>query len=99
MLLACLNSDERARLEEIRRTDRFVDETLRQCQRILESSQFERVQERMVGFLGFVVGKKLLGYESDIKEVIIAIHVFHAPADYNSAENARVRVAAGSLRA
>jgi len=93
-----LDSRERAQLEGLRQTDPFVAETLRECEHILASGYFARVHQEMRDFLGFVVGKKLLGRESEIKEVTVAVHVFHETADYDSAESARIRVAAASLR-
>src|SRR5262249_37218150 len=91
-------SNEQARLNELRQTDPFVDATLRQLARILESATFLRVRENARGFLMFVVGKKLLGCESEIKELTVAMQVFGKSADYDCAGNSMVRVAAENLR-
>src|SRR5437868_3065759 len=98
MSMSYFEPKEQARLNELRQSDPFVDAALRQVARILESETLLRVRENARGFLMFVVGKKLLGCESEIKEITVAIQVFGKPADYDCSENATVRVAAENLR-
>ncbi len=93
-----LSSAERERLDGLRLADSAVDDALRQVDRILASPKFERVQRNARDFLGFVVAKKLLGRDDEIKEVTIAIHVYGEPADYDPAENTKIRMAGCDLR-
>ena len=93
-----LDPKEQAQLQALRLTDSFVDETLRQLDRILASPQFERVQQRAKDFLGFVVAKKLLNSVDDIKEMTIALRVWKEDTDFNPILNNKIRVAAGDLR-
>jgi TolB-like protein len=93
-----LNPEERAKLEELRAADCFVEQVLRQLYRILASQKFARVQQNAKDFLGFIVAKQLLGLAEQIKETTIAVAVYGEPADFNPAESAKVRVAAGDLR-
>src|SRR3989442_7811832 len=81
--MAYLDQAEEAQLETLRKTQPFANEVLRQCARILESHAFSRTQQRARDFLSFVVAKKLLRREAEIKETTIAIHVHEEPADYN----------------
>jgi hypothetical protein len=91
-------TDDQAQLAALRARDSKVDEALSQLERILGSRKFSRVQQHTRDFLIFVVTKKLLGQEDHIKETTIAIYVFHEPADYNTAESSKIRVAARELR-
>jgi TolB-like protein len=93
-----LTCAERAQLDELRHRDPFVRETLRQVERIVSSRGFDRVQQRPKDFLAYVVAKTLLGCADQIKETTIALSVFGESADFNPAETAKVRVAAGDLR-
>jgi TolB-like protein len=93
-----LTSDERATLGALRLRDSFVRESLAQVDRILASPYFARVQQKPKDFLGYVVAKTLLGKADEIKETTIAMAVFGESADFNPAETAKVRVAAGDLR-
>ena len=88
-----LTPAERAQLEDRRKVEPFVDETLRQVERILASPTFERVQEKARNFLVFVVTMKLAGKADEIKETTVAIYVFDEPPDFNPAETAKVRMA------
>jgi hypothetical protein len=93
-----ISSAEQTQLEALVQTDSFVKETIDQCDRILASRTFGRVQKEARAFLDFIVKKRLLGGHDEIKEVIIAIHVFNESPDYNPAESTKIRVAAGNLR-
>jgi TolB-like protein len=97
-LMDYLDQSERTRLEELRLVSPFVREALEQLARILASPKFCRVQQKAKDLLGFVVSKALLGQADHIKETTLAIYVFHEPADFNPAESAKVRVAAGDVR-
>src|SRR5213593_3324970 len=90
--------NEQAKLNRLRKADPLVEATLRQVTRIHESETFLRVRENARGFLIFVVGKKLLGRESEIKEITLAMQVFGKSADYDCSGNSTVRVAAEGLR-
>jgi TolB-like protein len=96
--MAYLDQAEKAQLETLRETQPFANEVLRQCARILDSHTFSRTQKRARDFLSFVVAKKLLGREAEIKETTIAIHVHEEPTDYDPAESSTIRVAAAALR-
>src|ERR1051326_3984543 len=92
-----LEPAEKAQLDELQHINSFVEETLVQCERILSSRAFTRVHQETKEFLQFVVAKTLLERNSEIKEVTIAISVFH-DLRYDTAQNAKVRVAAANLR-
>lgn len=94
----CLGLAERSELQKLRLAEPFVDEALRQLDRILASQTFARVQRRAKTFLRFVVAKKLLGDADQIKEMTIAISVFHESAEFNPMESSKVRVAGSDLR-
>lgn len=70
----------------------------RQLERILSSPGFAR-NERLSGFLRFVVERHLEGRDPELKETVIAIEVFGRPPDYNPKQDAVVRIEAGRLRA
>ena len=93
-----LNQAERAELGTRRQKDPFVEDVLRQRDRVLASRTFQRVQKLARDFLSFVISMKLLGKETGIKEATVAIQVFHLPSDYNTAESTRIREAARNLR-
>lgn len=93
-----LSPAERTQLEELRGADSFVEQVLCQFYRILASQKFARVHQNAKDFLGFIVAKQLLGLADQIKETTIAVNVYGEPADFNPAECAKVRVAAGDLR-
>jgi len=93
-----LSQQERADLKARQLADSFVDETVRQLDRIHTSETFRRAQKHAKDFLGFIVTQKLLGREEVIKEVTIAIHAYGESANYSPTERSTVRVAAGTLR-
>ena len=93
-----LTAAERAQLEELRRRDPFVRETLQQVDRIVTSGRFDRVQQRAKDFLGYVVAKTLLGQADQIKETTVALSVFGESTDFNPAETSKIRVAGADLR-
>jgi TolB-like protein len=93
-----LKPAERSQLQKARFAEPSIDETIRQLDRILASRTFARVQRRAKDFLGFVVAKKLLGHTDRVKEMTIAICVFHESAEFDPLESSKVRVAASDLR-
>jgi TolB-like protein len=93
-----LSHEERQNLKALEAQDRFVRDVLAQSSRIAASRTFARVRDELRNFLAFVVAKKLLGLDSQVKEVTVAIAVFDEPADYDPAESSRVREAAKNLR-
>src|SRR6266568_8715913 len=93
-----LSEKEQAELSALRLAKPFVDDTLNQLDRILASEKFERVQQKAKDFLGFVVGKKLLGREHGIKEMSIAMAVYEEDQTYDPAADTKVRVAGRDLR-
>ena len=97
-MIEYLNDAERARLQERRLAEPFIDETLHQLERILTSLTFARIQHRTRDFLGFVVSKTLIGHADEIKEMTVAIRVYHESADFDPLENSKVRVAGVALR-
>ena len=69
-----------------------------QLERILASAGFAR-NERLSGFLRFVVERHLSGRDNELKETVIATEVFGRLPDYNPKQDAVVRTEAGRLRA
>ena len=94
----CLAPSERAQLEKLKRSDPFCARTFQQVERMFESDWFKRVRQEARGLLLFIVGKKLLGRQSDIKQSTIGVHVYGKPADHDWSQDSTVRVAAASLR-
>jgi TolB-like protein/Tfp pilus assembly protein PilF len=70
----------------------------RQLERVLQSPGFAR-NERMSGFLRFVVERHLEGKDHELKESVIAIEVFGRPPDFDQRVDPVVRTEAGRLRA
>src|SRR5260370_34616817 len=70
----------------------------RQLQRALDSPGFAH-NERLSGFLRFVVERHMEGRDHELKESVIAIEVFGRRPDYNPKQDAIVRTEAGRLRA
>jgi hypothetical protein len=97
-LLLSLDSTDRARIETARQVHPFINDVLAQLDRILSSPQFIGLQQTTRDFLVFGVCKTLLGDVDEIKESVIANSVYKEPADFNTAESAKVRVAGSSLR-
>lgn len=84
-------------MHDLRKADPFVDEVCLQLERVCASSQFDRAT-KLQNFLRFVVVKKLLGHEDQIKEMTIAMAVWKEDFTFNPTEDNKVRVAAGVLR-
>ena len=93
-----LGAVERQRLEALLKADVFARDVCDQVARILASRRFDRVQQRGRAFLSWVVAKWLLAEADHIKESTIAVRVFGEPADFDSSETSRIRVAAADLR-
>ena len=80
-------------------TDAAKEHTIRRAlERVLASSGFSR-NERLSGFLRFLVEKHLEGRDSEIKESVIAHEVFGRQAGYDPKVDAIVRTEAIRLRA
>jgi uncharacterized membrane-anchored protein len=94
----CLNQLERAWLGELRLAQPYVDEAIRQLERILDSPKFARVHAKTRDFLAFIVSKTLIGQADQIKELTVAIRVFGESADFDPLVSSKVRVAALALR-
>jgi len=97
-VIECLSQAEHTRLQKLRVADPFVDESIRQLERILTGHRFAQVQRRAKDFLTLVVIKELLGKGHEIKEMTIAISVFRESATYDPMTSSKVRVAAADLR-
>ena len=69
-----------------------------QLERVLQSPGFAR-NERISGFLRFVVEQHLEGKDQELKESVIAIEVFGRPPDFDPRVDPVVRTEAGRLRA
>jgi len=93
-----LTSFEGAALWKLRQRHPFVREVLSQVEKMLDSQAFGRVRPITRDFLRFVVSKTLIGGAEEIKEMTIAIRVFHESADFNPLENSKIRVAGLALR-
>ena len=74
-----------------------TDEIRAQLERILGSSSF-RNSKRHTRFLGYIFEKTISGKTRDMKERSIGIEVFDRTPDYDLANDAIVRVAAGDIR-
>src|SRR5436309_6176210 len=70
----------------------------RQLERVLESPGFSR-NERLSGFLRFVVEGHLDGKDHELKESVIAVEVFGRRPDFDSRLDPVVRTEAVRLRA
>ena len=80
-------------------TDPVRHDAIRQAlERVLSSSGFAR-NERLSGFLRFLVERHLEGRDSELKESVIADEVFGREADYDPKLDAIVRTEAVRLRA
>ncbi len=69
-----------------------------QLERVLSSPGFAR-NERLSGFLRFVVEQHLEGKDNELKESLIAIEVYGRKPDYDPKLDSIVRTEAGRLRA
>ena len=69
-----------------------------QLEQVLSSAGFAR-NERLSGFLRFLVERHLEGRDAELKESLIAIEVFHRRPDYDPKQDAIVRTEAVRLRA
>lgn len=69
-----------------------------QLEKILSSAGFAR-NERLSGFLRFVVEQELFGRGDELKESVIGVEYFGRPADYDVRQDSVVRNEAGKLRA
>ncbi len=96
-MMEYLDQAEQAKLRALRDKNPFVDEALRQVDRIMSSAPFARLQDKTRGILGFGVAKKLLGEEIQVKEISIARCVYK-DNDYDPAVDNKIRVAGLDLR-
>src|SRR5437763_15840975 len=69
-----------------------------QLEKLLSSRGFAR-NDRLSGFLRFVVEQELFGRGDDLKESIIGVEFFGRPPDYDVRQDSVVRNEAGKLRA
>src|SRR5258708_39674527 len=73
-------------------------ETVRnQLERVLRSPGFGH-NERLSGFLRFVVDRHLEGRDDELKESLIAVEVFRRRPDYDPKQDSIVRSEAARLR-
>jgi serine/threonine-protein kinase len=79
-------------------TQQAAEGARRELERVLESAAFRR-NERLSGFLRFVVERTLEGRAQELKESVIAIEVFGRKPDYNPKHDPIVRTEATRLRA
>jgi TolB-like protein len=70
----------------------------KELDKILSSAGFAR-NERLSGFLRFVVEQQLAGQGDQLKESVIAIEVFRRQPDYDPRQDSVVRTEAAKLRA
>lgn len=80
-------------LPDSRQRKRILDE----LERILQSPHF-RTSRRSQQFLRYVVEQTLDGHEDRLKERAIGMTLFDRPPDYDTGEDAAVRVAANEVR-
>ena len=72
------------------------DAARRQLERVLGSAGFAR-NERLSGFLRFVVERHLEGRDGELKESVIAVEVLGRKTDYDPKLDSIVRTEAGRL--
>src|SRR5437773_5413200 len=65
--------------------------------KIISSAGFAR-NDRLSGFLRFVVEQELFGRGDELKESVIGVEYFGRPADYDVRQDSVVRNEAGKLR-
>jgi tetratricopeptide (TPR) repeat protein len=70
---------------------------LRELERVLASPGFAR-NERISGFLRFVVERRLAGRDNELKESVLGAEVFGRSPDYDPKRDPIVRTEAGRLR-
>jgi adenylate cyclase len=75
-----------------------ADSVLEELEKILASPGFVR-NERLGGFLRFIVEQKLKGNATGIKEIVIGAEVFGRKPDYDTHSDPVVRTEASKLRA
>ena len=68
-----------------------------QLEKVLSSAGFAR-NERLSGFLRFVVEQELSGRGDELKESVIGVEYFGRPPDYDVRQDSVVRNEAGKLR-
>ena len=78
--------------------DLQADAVRSELELILKSRGFAR-NERMSGFLRFLVQRHLEGRDSELKESVIAVEVFGRKPDYNPKDDPVVRTEARRHRA
>jgi TolB-like protein len=78
--------------------ERVAEPARRELERVLEGAVFRR-NERLSGFLRFVVERRLEGRAEELKESVIAVAVFGRKPDYNPKQDPIVRTEATRLRA
>src|SRR6516165_8047123 len=74
-----------------------ADPVLAELEKILASPGFVR-NERLCGFLRFVVDQKLKGKATELKEAVIGTEVFGRKPDYDTHSDPVVRTEASKLR-
>src|SRR5438445_2552149 len=74
-----------------------ADPVLEELDKILASPGFAR-NERLGGFLRFVVQQKIQGKADELKETVIGVEVFGRKPDYDPRGDAVVRMEAARLR-
>ena len=78
--------------------EREAEAARRELERVLEGAVFRR-NERLSGFLRFVVERRLEGRGEELKESVIGVEVFGRKPDYNPKQDPIVRTEATRLRA
>ena len=78
--------------------EREAEGARRELERVLEGAVFKR-NERLSGFLRFVVERRLEGRGEELKESVIAVEFFGRKPDYNPKQDPIVRTEATRLRA
>src|SRR5687768_5294413 len=69
-----------------------------ELEKVLSSAGFAR-NERLSGFLRFVVEQELAGNGDQLKESVIGVEVFGRQPDYDVRQDSAVRTEAAKLRA
>src|SRR5579864_3228748 len=98
VLCPCRILKRRGTLKPMPAMEREAEGARRELERVLEGAVFRR-NERLSGFLRFVVERRLQGRGEELKESVIAVEVFGRKPDYNPKQDPIVRTEATRLRA
>lgn len=92
------DTENKAILESMPAVESETDGARRQLERVLQSAGFAR-NERLSGFLRFIVERHLESKDQELKESVIGVEVFGRDPSFNPKRDSIVRTEAARLRA